>query len=158
MYQRVEGAPTYRRGFEPRRFNPMRSGYQPRNVCTLKLRSSSRALVVVQSKPAQLAHLPEQRRQPSFFIPHLQLLSTLSQYCHASSIAHRRLHFQSTPQSNTTRFHFSLWFASLVCEFCQLRLPASFASFVCQLRSPASFASFVCQLQLRVSFASLVCE
>ena len=56
LYQRMEGAPTYRRGFEPGRFNPMRRGYQPRNVCTLKLRSSSRALVVVHSKPSQLAH------------------------------------------------------------------------------------------------------
>jgi len=86
MYQRMEGAPTYRRGFEPRRFNPMRSGYQPRNVCTLELRSSLRALVVVHSehsKPAQVAHDPEQRRQPSFFIPHNQLIGTLSQHFHS---------------------------------------------------------------------------
>ena len=91
LYQRMEGAPTYRRGFEPRRFNPMRSGYQPRNVCTLKLRSSSRALVVVHSKhskPPQLAQLPEHRRQPSFFIPHNQFISTLSQYFHSFMIHH----------------------------------------------------------------------
>ena len=53
----------------------MRSGNQPRNVCTLKLRSSSRALVVVLSEPGQLR---KQRRQPPFFISNNQSISSLS--------------------------------------------------------------------------------
>ena len=114
LYQRMEGAPTYRRGFEPRRFNPMRSGYQPRNVCTLKMRSSSRALVVVHSKPARLliAHLPKQPRQPSFFIPHNQLISTLPQFFHSSSITHRPIQPFIINQLLNPIMH------AFICKFC----------------------------------------